>query len=566
MDRSVKAPSGSDSDLREAGIVAGLAVGVPALTEVAGAAVWLAPVLGGPAQDVPLGNPFALYNQIFATHELAWTTQATASLVGLGVTGCAACVGAALGSRWLFTRKWSEIFVRKTAHPVDERARYMARGRELSDLHRQAIFDKAAKLRVQLEEGQAPGVLVGRTVADGREIYGSYEDLHLDIWGPRQGKSTSRVIPAVMDAPGAVVATSNKRDVVDATRDPRSKTGRVWVFDPQGVAEEPATWCWDPIAWVYGEDGEGAQERAAELAGHFAAANEGTNGGDAFFEPEGEDLLAGLFLACAMDKKPITQAFAWVTTPDEERPVQILQDNGFELAAGALVDQYKATPKQKSGVFSTAKKMASCLKFDRIRPWVTPGDGREEFTVAEFVRSTDTLYPLSEEGKGNAAPLVTALGGGGGGARRHHRGAPPGPGGGGGGGRGGPPPPNDRGRPPRWPVAGAVDDRAGRGRQHRALEGLAEAVQPLRVSRNRRDDGLAVVGPGCALLGCGRHDRAVVGGQHQGPRLRPRRRQLPARPLRADRRSLRARHLGVQEQRPLVDLGLSHHRTHPHRQ
>ncbi|WP_309139916.1 type IV secretory system conjugative DNA transfer family protein [Nocardia cyriacigeorgica] len=412
MDRSVKQPGANTGEW--AGCIAfGAAAG---LSEAAGLSIRIGEYLYSDTQQQIPWNPLSLAIHL-ATGSVEWTGAATGGAVTL-MAGTAAGVA---GGWWAYRatcakcRQWRDKVSGRTAvrkrrrEVVDERARYMARGRELASLHKQAIFDKAAKLKVQLKEGQAPGVLIGRTVADGREIYGSYEDLHLDIWGPRQGKSTSRVIPAVMDAPGAVVATSNKRDVVDATRDPRGELGRVWVFDPQGVAEEAPTWCWDPIAWVYGVDGDGAQERAAELAGHFAAANEGSNGGDAFFEPEGEDLLAGLFLACAMDKQPITQAFAWVTSPDEEEPVQILKDSGFELAAGALVDQYKATPKQKSGVFSTAKKMASCLKFDRIRPWVTPGAGREEFTVEEFVRSTDTLYPLSEEGKGNAAPLITAM-------------------------------------------------------------------------------------------------------------------------------------------------------------
>jgi hypothetical protein len=42
--------------------------------------------------------------------------------------------------------------------------------------------------------------------------------------------------PDENDGPGAVIATSNKRDIVDVTRPIRSKAGQVWVFDPQAVA------------------------------------------------------------------------------------------------------------------------------------------------------------------------------------------------------------------------------------------------------------------------------------------------------------------------------------------
>ena len=57
----------------------------------------------------------------------------------------------------------------------------------------------------------------------------------------------SRAIPTIMAAPGAVLVTSNKRDVVDATRDPRAKRGRVWVFDPQAIAGERVELVVEPL-------------------------------------------------------------------------------------------------------------------------------------------------------------------------------------------------------------------------------------------------------------------------------------------------------------------------------
>jgi hypothetical protein len=42
-----------------------------------------------------------------------------------------------------------------------------------------------------------------------------------------------------VDAPGAVIATSNKRDTLDATRSLRECEADVWAFDPQQVAGEP---------------------------------------------------------------------------------------------------------------------------------------------------------------------------------------------------------------------------------------------------------------------------------------------------------------------------------------
>jgi type IV secretory pathway TraG/TraD family ATPase VirD4 len=415
VDRSVKQPGKGDlSEWKELiAVSAGIGVG-----EAAGLSMRVGEYLySDTSQDVPW-NPLSLAINLVTGH-LEWTGAATGGAVTL-VVGAAAGVAGSVWAwragcakcRQLVGKASQRKRIRREA--VDSQARYMARGKELADLRRDAVLAKAGDLKVKLREGDAPGVMIARAVADGQTLYASYEDLHLDIWGPRSGKSTSRVIPAVMEAIGAVTATSNKRDVVDATRAARSTGGReTHVFDPQGVAAEPCTWFWDPIEWVLGEDGgTGAQERAAELAGHFAAAGEADKR-DAFFDPEGEDLLAGLFLACALAKKPITQAFAWVTKVDDKEPIEILDAAGFGLLAGALSDQYYAPDKQRGGVFSTAKKMAACLKYERIRPWVCPpakGESqRRSFKVADFVTSRDTLYPLSKEGKGSAGPLVTAL-------------------------------------------------------------------------------------------------------------------------------------------------------------
>ncbi|TCJ88112.1 type IV secretory system conjugative DNA transfer family protein [Nocardia alba] len=430
MDRSVKAP-GSQGNFEDWKPVIAVGTGF-GLIESGAMSMRIGTALyGGPIQDVPV-NPVNILVGL-ATQQLHWTWAATGGAATL-LAGTAATVA---GSVWAWDaacEKCRELLderrnrkvqgkaargktprrARRKKESIDERAKFMARDGELTDMSRQAMTAKAASLQVALAEGDEPGVLIGRAVVNGTELYASYEDLHVDIWGPRQGKSTSRVIPAVLDAIGPVVATSNKRDVVDATRELRKQRGgRSWVFDPQGVAAEPVSWYWDPIEWVRGtDDGIGAQERAAELAGHFADGGESTSK-DSFFEPEGEDLLAGLFLACAIAKRPITQAFAWVTKFDNTEPVEILDAAGYELLAGALSDQYQAPEKQRSGVFSTAKKMASCLKYSRVRPWVTPPEQdeapREAFDVDAFVTSRDTLFPLSREVKGSAGPLVTAL-------------------------------------------------------------------------------------------------------------------------------------------------------------
>ena len=57
----------------------------------------------------------------------------------------------------------------------------------------------------RLRYGTARDLLIGVTVAGRKRIYASTEDMVTLIAGPRVGKSTAYVIPAIADAPGAVL-------------------------------------------------------------------------------------------------------------------------------------------------------------------------------------------------------------------------------------------------------------------------------------------------------------------------------------------------------------------------
>jgi type IV secretory pathway TraG/TraD family ATPase VirD4 len=94
---------------------------------------------------------------------------------------------------------------------------------------------------------------------------------------------------------------------------------------------------------------------------------------------------------------------------------------GIWLAIGAAVilgggSWSPRTWEQRDGIFGTAEKMVQCLKSRNILRWVTPRcrrdrhyDQRRQFNPQDFARSKETVYILSKEGAGSAAPLTTAL-------------------------------------------------------------------------------------------------------------------------------------------------------------
>ena len=375
----------AETILLAAGIVI-VIVGVAGLNH----AVRLGHQLDGSGVELT-SDPFGLVFQLFSG-KVPWPAAGTWIIAGVGVLVLALVVLILLAvARY-----------RKRSSRVDRAASYMGRGKDVEALSRRNAEATAQRLGVQ----DSPGVPIGKTIG-GQPLYGSWEDMHVDIWGPRTGKTTSRAVPAILAAPGGVLVTSNKRDVVDATRDVRAAVGPVWVFDPQAIALENPTWWWNPLSYVTDE------VKAARLAEHFAAGSRDPGAKtDAYFDPAGQDLLAGLLLAAALDHRPITDVYTWLTRPTDESAVDILREHGFTLTADQVAGVVSAPEKQRGGVFGTAQQMASCLTNRQVAAWVTPqgaADPRPHFDPAAFVRHFGTLYSLSKEGRGTAGPLVTAL-------------------------------------------------------------------------------------------------------------------------------------------------------------
>jgi type IV secretory pathway TraG/TraD family ATPase VirD4 len=364
--------------------------GVVAAIVVLNVAVRLGHQIDGTGVELP-SDPFAFTLGV-VMGRVPWPASATWIVIVLLAVVLALVVLAIIGV----------VRYRKGRTRVDRASSYRGRGRAVGGLSKRNAQAQATRLGVT----GSLGVPIGKTLGQ-MPLYGTWEDMHIDIWGPRTGKTTSRAVPAILEAPGGVLVTSNKRDVVDATRDVRAEAGPVWVFDPQGIALENPTWWWNPLSYVTDE------VRAAKLADHFASGSRDPGAKtDAYFDPAGQDLLAGLLLAAALDSRPITDVYGWLTRPTEEEPIGILRRGGYDLTADQVRGVITAPEKQRGGIYGTAQQMASCLTNRQVAAWVNPQgepDLRPQFDPAAFVRDGGTLYSLSKEGRGTAGPLVTAL-------------------------------------------------------------------------------------------------------------------------------------------------------------
>lgn len=380
-------PGGTPAEMVLLGTMAGLLAAVSAL-------VWVSVTVGYSlaGREVPKSGFFPV---VFGLLEgsVKWLPESTYVAVGVLVLLVVLAIVAAV----LVRRR------RQKVSRVDKSAQYLGRGRDIEALSRRNATDTARRLGVEADE---PGLTLGRTVGDDQTAMTTWEDMLILIAGPRTQKTTAYGVPSILSAPGACLVTSNKRDVVDATRGPRSEKGPVLVFDPQGIAREPETWWWNPLDYVTDE------VQAAKLAEHFASGSraEGART-DAYFEPAGQKLLSSLLLAAALDRRPITDVYRWLTRPTDETSVHVLTDHGYELQADQVAGVIQLNDKQRDGVFGSAQQMVECLTNRTAARWVTPSGpaSRERFDAHDFVRSGGTLYSLSKEGSGTAGPLVTAL-------------------------------------------------------------------------------------------------------------------------------------------------------------
>lgn len=126
--------------------------------------------------------------------------------------------------------------------------------------------------------------------------------------GPRTGKS-GYLLGRILDAPGAVLSTSTRLDLLHLTRRLRSRKGPVYVFNPVGLGDEPNTIRFDPL-WGC-KDPTTAIERAHDMI--TLSAN--TKSEREHWVNQGRAKLAVFMHAAALGNKTMFTVAKWVSDP-----------------------------------------------------------------------------------------------------------------------------------------------------------------------------------------------------------------------------------------------------------
>jgi type IV secretory pathway TraG/TraD family ATPase VirD4 len=187
------------------------------------------------------------------------------------------------------------------------------------------------------------------------------EQAVLVLGPPRSGKTTALVIPNVLAAPGPVVTTSTKPDVLLATADARTRAGRCWLWDPSGTVDPPPGVTrarWSPVpacrSW------EVALLTARAMTG---ASRPGGWGGDTTHWMErAEALLAPLLHAAALSGGEVRRVVQWVHRRDLGVALGVLGGKGADLAADILTGLAATDSRELSGIWSTASGILAAYR------------------------------------------------------------------------------------------------------------------------------------------------------------------------------------------------------------
>jgi type IV secretory pathway TraG/TraD family ATPase VirD4 len=176
----------------------------------------------------------------------------------------------------------------------------------------------------------------------------------------------------------------------------------VWTLDPQQIAHARRAMWWDILADAHDLAG------AWRLARHFVSASVDESSQGDFWSTAAANTLTALFLAAARDRRPITDVLAWLASPADRTPIDILNDTGLEAVAAQLQGTVAGAVETRDGIFETARQYAACLLDPAIAAWVSPAKELPEFRPEAFATSRDTLFLLSKDGGGSASAIIAA--------------------------------------------------------------------------------------------------------------------------------------------------------------
>ena len=218
---------------------------------------------------------------------------------------------------------------------------------------------------------------------------------------PQSGKTTGLAIPAILEWPGPVLATSVKTDLLRESLARRERLGNVDVFDPARATGEISA-SWTPLgscgSW------HGAQRMAGWLCESARASNLDESD---FWYSAAAKLLAPLLYAASTSGADMETVVRWVDRQEEDEVERALMRADDPHALDAARATAMREDRQRSSIYTTAETILAAYADPRVmdaarHPEISP--------AALLDGGAHTLYlagPAHEQRR--LAPLFAAL-------------------------------------------------------------------------------------------------------------------------------------------------------------
>lgn len=222
---------------------------------------------------------------------------------------------------------------------------------------------------------------------------------------PRSGKTSAVAIPNILAAPGPVIATSTKLDLMTATLDRRA-AGRRWLLDPTGsIRHDPpgvTRLRWSPVAGASTWDDSLLMARS--MTG--ASKPQGRLGESAHWTERAEALLAPLLHAANLAEMGMDSVARWTLRQEVGPAREILTVHGSGTACDVLAGISATDPREQSGIWSSLAGVLAAYRSDAV----LDNASAVNFDPASLPGSRDTVYICSPARQQNlAAPIVVAF-------------------------------------------------------------------------------------------------------------------------------------------------------------
>lgn len=233
------------------------------------------------------------------------------------------------------------------------------------------------------------------------------------VLGPsRSGKTSSIIVPNVLMAPGPVLSTSTKDDVLRRTAGERAQLGWCMLFDPSGTVEAPDgvhRVGWSPVAAAAEWDGALRTADAMVRAARGHADGSLGAGPDGHWTERASALLAPLLHAAALDGQSMRTVLRWVDRHDGAPALDVLGGTGDparDIAADVLAGIVTTEAREQSGIWSTASGVLSAYRSTAALASTDP----PYFKPDTFCLGRDTLYVCAAGSHQQLlAPLVVGM-------------------------------------------------------------------------------------------------------------------------------------------------------------